>query len=227
MPRRAQTALTEESLPSLLGLAAILGRPGKGRAIFEFAKSQLIFTEGESADSVYYVQKGRVKISALSDDGREAVLGLAGNGDFVGELALVNGGFRESTTSALTECQLLRISLAEMRRLLCEEQAFSQFFTFAALMKNRQLQKALADQLFDHSEKRLARTLLSLAGMKDLVKMEIIVPRITHQILAEMVGTTRPRVSFFMNRFKQRRLIEYKGKELYVRRTLLEFVRSR
>jgi len=163
----------------------------------------------------------------VSDQGKEAILALAGNGDFIGEGALAPSHIsRASTATAITDCVLLRIEVKKIWRLLRKEQDFLHLFVTFLLYRNSQLQESLADQLFNQGEKRLAKVLLSLAGLKNKETPGAIVPRVTHQTLAEMVGTTRPRISFFMSRFKRLGLIAYKKKELYVHNTLLDFVRG-
>ena len=161
----------------------------------------------------------------VSDQGKEAILELAVSGDFIGERALARSYVsREITATAITDCVLLRMEVKEIWRRLRKEESFLHWFVSFLLYRNRQLQESLADQLFNQSEKRLAKILLSLAGLRNKETPGAVAPKLTHQTLAEIVGTTRPRISFFMNRFKKLGLIEYKRKELYVNNTLLDFV---
>ena len=176
---------------------------------------------------MFYIQQGRVKISTVSDQGKDAILALAGGGDFIGERALAHGNIpRGTTATAITDCVLLRIEVNEIWRLVRQKQDFSHLFISFLLDRNSQLQESLADQMCNDSERRLAKILLSLAGLKNKETPGAIVPRVTHQTLAEMVGTTRPRISFFMNRFRKLQLIEYKDRELYVRSSLLDLLNS-
>jgi CRP/FNR family transcriptional regulator, cyclic AMP receptor protein len=215
---------SENSLPAL-NLRALLSEAGQEQALRHFAKGGLIFREGEPADAVFYVEQGRVKISTVSEQGKEAILVFATSGDFIGERALIRSDASHVTTAtAITDCRLLRVRAEDIWRLLREKQDFSHLLVSFLLSRNNQLQESLADQLCDHSEKRLAKILLSLAGMEQGETLKAVLPRVTHQTLAEMVGTTRPRISFFMNRFKKQRFIEYKNRELLVNQALLTFV---
>jgi len=208
-----------------LDVRALLPEVGRDRRVRRFAKGRLIFREGEPADAMFYIQQGRVKISAVSAKGKEAILALAGNGDFIGERALAPSYIlRATTATAITDCVLLRIEVEKIWRLLRKEPDFLHLFVSFLLYRNSQLQESLADQLFNQSEKRLAKVLLSLAGVKNKETSGAAVPRVTHQTLAQMVGTTRPRVSLFMSRFRKLGLIEYKKRELYVNNALLDFV---
>ena len=210
-----------------LDVRALLSVAGRDRPVRRVAKGRSIFREGEPADAMFYIQQGRVKISTVSDQGKEAILALAGSGDFIGETALAHSYISHGiTATAITDCVLLRIEAGEIWRLVREKQDFSHLFISFLLYRNSQLQESLADQLFNRSEKRLAKILLSLAGLKNKETPEAVAPRVTHQTLAEMVGTTRPRISFFMNRFKKLQHIEYKDRDLYVRRSLLDLVDS-
>ncbi|MGA2904012.1 MAG: Crp/Fnr family transcriptional regulator [Candidatus Korobacteraceae bacterium] len=206
-------------------MKALLSEAGAGKRVRRFAKGRVIFREGEPGDAVFYIQHGRVKLSMVSNEGKEAILELAGSGDFIGERALTRSYVsRGITATAITDCVLLRMEVKETWRRLRKEESFLHLFVSFLLYRNSQLQESLADQLFNQSEKRLAKILLSLAGLKSKETPGAVAPKLTHQTLAEMVGTTRPRISFFMNRFKKLRLIEYKRKELYVNNALLDFV---
>jgi CRP/FNR family cyclic AMP-dependent transcriptional regulator len=190
-----------------------------------FAKGRLIFRAGEPADKLFFVQQGRVKISAVSEQGKEAILVLPGPGDFVGEETIIQNHTSYITTAtAITDCALIPVEVEELRRLLAGQPRFSELFLSFLLLRNKQLQESLADQLFDHSEKRLAKILLSLSGIEPGEIPKPVIPDITHQTLAEMVGTTRPRISFFLNRFKKLKLIEYKNRQLYIHSALRNYV---
>ena len=217
---RTQTASRREAPVPISDVQAMLSHAGHSRAVRRFTKGQPIFLAGEPADTLFFIRQGRIKISALSEHGKEAILLLSGDGDFIGEEALIPDRTSYVTTAtAINDCVLLPILADDFRRLLREHQRFSQAFLSFLLSRNRQLMESLADQLFEHSERRLAKILLSLAGPN-----EALVPRTTHQTLAEMVGTTRPRISFFISRFKKLRLIEFKNRELYVTRSLRDYV---
>jgi CRP-like cAMP-binding protein len=208
-----------------LDVRALLPEGRRDGRVRRFAKGRLIFREGEPADAMFYIQRGRVKISTVSAKGKEAILALAGNGDFIGERALAPSYIlRATTATAITDCVLQRIEVEKFWHLLRKEQDFLRLFVSFLIYRNSQLQESLTDQLFNQSEKRLANVLLSLAGVKNKETSGGPVPRVTHQTLAEMVGTTRPRISLFMSRFKKLGLIAYKKRELCVNNALLDFV---
>ncbi len=190
----------------------------------ELKKSQIAFTQGEDADTVFYIQKGRIKLTVISKRGKEATITLLGAGDFVGEecLAAIQPQ-RMTTATALSACTLLKIARQEIIRVLHEENAFSDVFVSYLLSRNIRTQEDLIDQLFNSSEKRLARALLLLARFGKEGAPETVVPKISQETLAEMVGTTRSRVSFFMNRFRKLGFIEYNG-TLKVNSSLLNVV---
>ena len=203
----------------------MLSQAGRSRAVRRLTKGQSIFRAGEPAHALFFIQQGKVKISVVSEQGKEAILILPGDGDFIGEDALIpNHTSYVTTATAITDCVLVPIEADELRRLLREHQRFSQVFVSFLVSRNRQLKESLADQLFDHSERRLAKILLSLAGLESEELNDAAVPRITHQTLAEMVGTTRPRISFFISRFRRLKLIAFRGRELYVTRALRDYV---
>ena len=182
----------------------------------------MIFIQGEPADAVFYLQQGRVRLSVVSHEGKAAVLALSGPGEFLGETVFNDGPvLRMATAMAHTDCLVVRIEMAEMGRLLHDERGFSRLFVDFLLSRNHQLQQSLVDHLFNQCEQRLARTLIMLAGPEG-TSSEAIVQKITHEILAAMVGTTRPRITFFMTRFKKLGLIEYRDGELYIKRSLLD-----
>jgi CRP/FNR family cyclic AMP-dependent transcriptional regulator len=198
-----------------------LANAGVGKKIVTLKKGQSAYAQGDPADTIFYVQKGRLRVSVTSANGKEATLSLVGAGEFVGEDCLVSAHpLRLSTASALNECVLLEISKAEMVRVLHQEHALSDVFVSFLLTRNARVQADLVDQLFNSSEKRLARILLLLAQFGKESKPETLVPKISQEILAEMIGTTRSRVSFFMNRFRKLGFIEYNG-EIRVHNSLL------
>ena len=204
--------------------AAFLASAGPGRSIIRLAPKDAFFSQGDPADSIFYLQKGRAKVTVVSPAGKEATTTLLAAGDFVGEEALAAiAGLRLATATALTACSALKIERGEMIRVIHEEQAFSDLFLKFLLTRSMRTQADLVDQLFNSSEKRLARILLLLAEFGEPGAPELLIPEITQETLAEMIGTTRSRVSFFMNRFRKLGFIEYNGRIL-VRRSLLNVV---
>jgi CRP/FNR family transcriptional regulator, cyclic AMP receptor protein len=184
---------------------------GQGRKNLTFARKQPIFAQGDAADAVYYIQKGKVKLTVVSQTGREATLGLLGVENFFGEGALAGQALRMGSASAMTDCEIQRIEKRAMMDALHREPAFSELFVAYLLARNVRYEEDLVDQLFNSSEKRLARVLLLLAHFGKEGVPEIVVPKISQESLAEMVGTTRSRVSFFMNRFRKLGFVNYSG----------------
>ena len=206
---------------------AILARSGLGRKIIDVQKEQSIFSQGDAANAVFYIQKGRVRLTVFSKSGKEATIALLDAGDFVGEECVMGiQPQRTATATALTPCTLLRIERGEFVRALHEEPAFSEVFVSFLIARSVRIQEDLMDQLFNSSEKRLARALLLLARSGKDGTPETAVPKISQEMLAEMVGTTRSRVSRFMNRFRKKGLIDYKAghKALRVHDSLLSAV---
>jgi CRP-like cAMP-binding protein len=195
-----------------------------GRTQVELKKNQRLFSQGDQADAVYYIQKGTIKLTVLSQSGKEATVALLEGGNFVGEscIALAEH-IRMVTASALVRSSVVRIDREEMIRKLREEHAFSDVFVSFLLNRNARIQADLVDQLFNSSEKRLARVLLLLAHFGKEGKPESVIPKISQEVLAEMVGTTRSRVNFFMNRFRKMGFIKYNG-ELEVHSSLLNVI---
>jgi CRP-like cAMP-binding protein len=180
-----------------------------GRKSIFVGKKQRIFTQGETADAVFYIQQGKVRLTVVSKTGKEATIGILGEGSFFGEGSLAGQPLRMGSAAAVTDCALLRMEKQAMMNALHHERAFSDMFVEYLLARNIRYEEDLVDQLFNSSEKRLARLLLMLAHFgKDGVP-EPVVPKISQETLAEMVGTTRSRVSFFMNRFRKLGLIQY------------------
>ncbi len=200
---------------------AFLARAGLGRKILHLKKEEVAYAQGDPADAIFYVQKGQLRVTVTSANGKEATITLVDAGDFLGENCIVSAHpLRLATATAMTECALLRISKAEMVRVLHDEQELSDMFVSFLLVRNARIQADLVDQLFNSSEKRLARILLLLAQFGKESKPETVVPKISQEVLAEMIGTTRSRVSFFMNRFRKLGFVEYNG-EIRVHNSLL------
>jgi CRP/FNR family cyclic AMP-dependent transcriptional regulator len=190
---------------------ASLARVGLGKTILEFEKGQNIFEQGDVADAVYYLQQGKVKLAVLSDQGKEAVVGILEPGQFFGESCLNGHRQRISTTTAMEHCVVTAITRAAMIASLHDEPAFSEFFMAYLLTRNIRIEEDLIDQLFNSSERRLARMLLLLANFGKEDAPQPISPNISQETLAEMIGTTRSRVSFFMNKFRKLGFINYNG----------------
>jgi len=196
---------------------------GTGRKVIFVAKKRVIFSQGDNADAVFYIQKGRVRLSVVSKAGKEATIGIVNAGDFIGEGALAGQVLRMNSAAAMTRCELLRVDKKVMMGALHRERSFSDMFVTYLLARNIRFQEDLVDQLFNSSEKRLARVLLLLARFGKEGVPETVVPKISQEILAEMIGTTRSRVSFFMNRFRKLGFIHYNG-GLQVHSSLLNVV---
>ena len=196
---------------------------GEGRKILTVPKKKRIFAQGDDADAVFYVQKGRVRLTVLSKSGKEATIAIVGQGNFFGEGSLAGQLLRMGSATAMTDCDLLRVEKKAMMNALHREHAFSDMFVAYLLARNIRYEEDLVDQLFNSSEKRLARVLLLLAHFGKEGIPETVVPKISQETLAEMVGTTRSRVSFFMNRFRKLGFIYYNG-GLQVHSSLLNIV---
>jgi CRP/FNR family cyclic AMP-dependent transcriptional regulator len=204
---------------------AFLAKAGLGRTITELAPKECAFSQGDPADAIFYIQKGRVKLNVVSQNGKEATIALLGAGEFIGEDCIVSGHSTRMTTAvALTPCTILRIHKAEMVRALHQEQSLADLFVAFLLTRNARIQADLVDQLFNSSEKRLARVLLLLAHFGKPGKPETVIPKISQETLAEMIGTTRSRVSFFMNRFRKMGFINYNGGSTDVHSSLLNVI---
>ncbi len=202
---------------------AFLATIGEGRKSVLFQRKQGIFAQGDAADAVFYIQTGKVKLSVVSKTGREATIGILGDGDFFGEGSLAGQALRMGSATAITDCAVLRIDKKAMMEALHREHEFSDMFVTYLLARNIRYEEDLVDQLFNSSEKRLARILLLLAHFGKEGKPETVVPKISQETLAEMIGTTRSRVSFFMNRFRELGFIHYNG-GLQVHSSLLNIV---
>jgi CRP-like cAMP-binding protein len=182
-----------------------------GRAVSDYRKDQTVFRQGEPANAVFYIESGKAKKTVVSEQGKEAVVALLNAGDFFGEGCLAGEMLRLSTVTALTKCTIARISKADITRVIHEEPAFAELFIAHLLARNSRVEEDLVDQLFNSSEKRLARTLLLLANFGKDGRPEPIIAKVSQETLAEMIGTTRSRVSFFMNKFRKLGLIDYNG----------------
>lgn len=192
--------------------------------MIDLKKGQRIFSQGDDAAAVFYIQTGKIKLSVVSKRGKEATIALLGAGNFLGEECIAAMQLqRVATATALIPSTLLRIERAEMVRVLHKEQSFSEVFVSYLLARNARVQEDLVDQLFNSSEKRLARALLMLAQFGKEGKPEMVIPKISQETLADMIGTTRSRVSFFMNRFRKLGFIEYNGK-LSIHSSLLNVI---
>jgi CRP/FNR family cyclic AMP-dependent transcriptional regulator len=203
---------------------AFLAQAGLGRTMSSYPKKKMIFAQGEPSDAVFYVQDGRVKLTALSQQGKEATIALLGEGSFIGEGCIAaDEPLRVASATAISHCLILRIEKGAMLDVLHREAAFSDMFVSYLVGRYNQTQADLIDQLFNSAEKRLARTLLLLARFGKEGRSEHVVPKISQETLAEMVGTTRARVNFFMNRFRQLGFIDYNG-GLEVHSSLLNLV---
>jgi CRP/FNR family transcriptional regulator, cyclic AMP receptor protein len=204
--------------------AAFLANAGLGRRMVQVKAKQPFFSQGNTADSIFYLQKGRAKLTVVSANGKEATITLLTAGDFVGEESIAGAiGLRLATATAITPCTALKIERGEMLRVLHEEHALSDLFLKFLLARSMRTQADLVDQLFNSSEKRLARILLLMAEFGKPGEPETLIPQVTQETLAEMIGTTRSRVSFFMNRFRKLGFIEYNGR-IRVHKSLLNVV---
>jgi CRP/FNR family transcriptional regulator, cyclic AMP receptor protein len=203
---------------------AFLSENGLGRTILRCPAKSAIFAQGEPSDAVFYMQNGRAKLTVVSKQGKEATVALLAAGDFLGEESIASDRpLRTTSALAITACSVLRIEKKVMLDVLHKEHTFSDLMVAFLLLRNSRIQADLVDQLFNSAEKRLARALLLLARFGKEDRLEPVLPKISHEALAEIVGTTRARVSFFMNRFRKLGLIDYNG-GLEVRSTLLDVV---
>jgi len=206
-------------------LKKFLATIGEGRKVVAFPKKQTIFTQGDAADSVFYIQAGKVRLTVLSEIGKEATLGILSEGEFFGEGGLAGQPLRMGSATAMTDCELLQIDKKTMMLALHREHTFSDLFVAYLLSRNIRYEEDLVDQLFNSSEKRLARILLLLAHFGKEGVPQTAIPKMSQETLAEMIGTTRSRVSFFMNRFRKLGFITYEaGSGLQVHSSLLNVV---
>ena len=216
--------VTIESENRAFDVAAFLTSAGLGRKIVQLKPKQPFFSQGNPADSIFYLQKGGAKLSVVSANGKEATITLLSAGDFIGEESIAAvAGLRLATARAVTACTALKIEREEMIRVMHEEHAFSDLFVKFLLARSMRTQADLVDQLFNSSEKRLARILLLMAEFGKPGEPQKLIPPVTQEVLAEMIGTTRSRVSFFMNRFRKLGFIEYNGR-IQVHKSLLNVI---
>jgi len=214
MKRKAKSALDPK---------ALLAMVGAGRTTRDWRKTQTIFSQGDRADVVFFVERGKVKLTVLSRQGKQAVIGILGPGSFFGEGCIAGQPLRMATATAITDSSIILLPKQTMIRALHEDTEFAERFTTYLLSRNIRIEEDLVDQLFNSSEKRLARILLLLANFGKEGRPEPVVPKVSQETLAEMVGTTRSRVSFFMNKFRKLGFIEYDG-GLEVHSSLLHVV---
>ncbi len=214
----------ETGIKSPFNLAIFLANAGLGRRIVKLHPKEVFFAQGDSADHVFYLQTGRARLTVLSSAGKEATITLYTSGDFIGEESVgAVKGQHMATASAVTECSAMKIQRHEMLRVMHEEPAFSDLFLAFLIARSMRIQADLVDQLFNSSERRLARILLLMAEFGQPGEPERLIPKISQETLADMIGTTRSRVSFFMNRFRKLGFIEYNGR-IHVNRSLLNVV---
>lgn len=203
---------------------AFLAQVGDGRMLANYTQHHIVFAQDDPANAVFYVQKGKVKVSTLSKNGKEAVLAILGAGDFFGEGCLNGQRRRHATVTTMTDCSILRFDKTAMLRMLLDEPKFSELFIAFLLHRNSRIEEDLVDQMFNSSEKRLARVLLLLANFRKDGNPEPIIGPISQEMLAEMIGTTRSRVNFFMNKFRRMGFIHYNYGGMHVRSDLLNVV---
>jgi CRP/FNR family transcriptional regulator, cyclic AMP receptor protein len=202
---------------------AFLAKVDGGRTVSDYSANQIVYAQGDPADSVFYIHKGKAKVTVLSEQGKEAVVALLGASDFFGEGCLAGQTLRMATVSTLEDSVIARMSKADIVRVIHKEPSFAELFISHLLARNIRVEEDLVDQLFNSSEKRLARVLLLLANFGKEGKPEPVIAKISQETLAEMIGTTRSRVNFFMNKFRQLGLIDYNG-QIQVHSSLLNVV---
>ena len=202
---------------------AFLAKVNGGRTISKYRANQIVYEQGTPADSVFYIQKGKAKVTVISKQGKEAVVAVLGVGDFFGEGCLAGQPLRMASAVAMSECSVMKVEKAVVLRLLHEEPSFAELFMAHLLSRNIKIEEDLVDQLFNSSEKRLARVLLLLANFGKEGSPQTVIPKISQETLAEIIGTTRSRVSFFMNRFRKLGFVHYNG-GLEVHSSLLNIV---
>jgi CRP-like cAMP-binding protein len=208
---------------SVFDLKVFLSKTSNGNPSVEYCTNDHVFAQGDAADTVFYIEEGKIKLTVLSKQGKEAVVAILKGGDFFGEGCLAGQAVRMATAVAMSECSLVKLEKAAIVSLLHEEPSFSELFVAHLLSRNIKIEEDLVDQLFNSSEKRLARVLLLLANFGKEGKTEPLIPKISQETLAGIVGTTRSRVSFFMNRFRKLGFIEYNG-GLHVHSSLLNVI---
>jgi CRP/FNR family cyclic AMP-dependent transcriptional regulator len=222
-PRGRPNDKMTAKLKPLFDPQTLLAKVGKSRIQADYRKNQNIFSQGDPAEAIFYLLKGRVKLTVISKEGKEAVIAILGPGDFFGEGCLAGQLLRMSTAAAISESSIIRLEKAGVIRALHDDPAFSELLLRHLLTRNIRIEEDLVDQLFNSSEKRLARVLLLLANFGKEGKPEPVIPKMSQETLAEIVGTTRSRISFFMNKFRKLGFIEYNGK-LEVHSSLLSVI---
>ena len=218
-----QPTIPKQAVVTPFDPASFLETVAKGRIISTHPKKQVIFAQGDAADSVFYIKAGKVKVTVVSKEGKEAIVAILGVDQFLGEGCLIGQPKRVATASAMTECGTMRVDKTEIQRVLHDEPTFSQMFVSHILTRNARVEEDLVDQLFNSTEKRLARVLLLMANFGKEGRPEPVIAQISQETLAEMVGTTRSRVSHFMNKFRKLGFIDYNG-HLEVHSSLLSVV---
>ncbi|WGJ15287.1 Crp/Fnr family transcriptional regulator [Methylocapsa sp. D3K7] len=222
-PRYRQVKLNVTTLRPSFDPKSFLAKVGEGRSIGEYRKDQIVFSQGDPAGAVFYIQKGKVKITVVSEQGKEAVVAILETNEFFGEGCLAGQAKRIATVATMTESVIVRLDKAAIIRVIHQEPAFSEMFIAYLLGRTIRVEADLVDQLFNSSEKRLARMLLLLANFGKESKPEPLIAKISQETLAEMIGTTRSRVSFFMNKFRKLGFIDYNG-HIEVHSSLLNVV---
>ena len=217
---RARTA----KRPSGFDPETFLNKIGKGKKTLTYPKKQVIFLQGDAADSVFYIQEGKVKLTVVSQQGKEGVVAILEAGAFFGESCLAAQIIRTATAAAVEDARIVRIDMEAMIRVLHDEPAFAEFFMAYLLAHTIRVQEDLVDHLFNSSEKRLARVLLLMAHFGKESKPETVIAKVSQETLADMIGTTRSRVSFFMNRFRNLGFIEYDNGSMHIHSSLLNIV---
>jgi len=202
---------------------SFLAKIGAGRTVISCRKNKKLFSQGDPADAIFYIQDGKIKLTGISKQGKEAVVGILGANDFLGEGCLAGQSVRMSSATAMSPCEVMRLEKEHTIRVLHNEPTFSELFLTHLLSRNIRLEEDLVDQLFNSSEKRLARVLLLLANYGKKAEPELVIPKISQETLAEIIGTTRSRVNHFMNKFRKLGLISYNG-GLQVHSSLLNII---
>jgi CRP/FNR family transcriptional regulator, cyclic AMP receptor protein len=218
--------MNEPTFEAALDLHTLLTTAGDGRTILKLRKKEIVYAQGDVADTLFYIQQGNIKLNALSESGREAVVAILRTGDFFGQHSMVGLEQRQSAASCLTDCTVTRLDKAVALGLVKQHPEFAALWMSFLLRRAVRLQQDLVDQFFHSSEERLARTLLMLADFGNGEREESVIPRISQETLAEMVGTTRSRVSMFMNEFRRLGFVDYNGEELRVRNSLFHVLRN-
>jgi CRP/FNR family transcriptional regulator, cyclic AMP receptor protein len=223
MLRLREPAMTPRAEP-IFNPKNFLAKVGNGKTHTDHRKNEKVFSQGDAAQAIFYIQKGKVKLTVVSKQGKEAVIAILGEGDFFGEGCLAGQPQRMATVTTMSECSIVRMDKADTVRVLHDEPAFSGMFLQYLLSRNIRIEADLVDHLFNSSEKRLARVLLLLANFGNEAKFEAVIPKMSQETLAEIIGATRSRVSFFMNRFRKLGFIAYNGHHMEVHNSLLNVV---